>query len=188
MYDSRLGIENAVGCHHRDGRTLGVGEDFGFTILDFIIRALSVQINAEPAGGVHATHLLVEVQVNFFVDHLQGAADGHDRAVCLQHAAIAAEHAHTGANGRLSQVNRRNVAFLKLLQRRAQFAAQLVHQIPAGRLRCILRTLAADQNDGGGKGVGALGNRAHTSFCSHGPSTSNGKTSVNHGTEHGFPA
>ena len=88
MDDARLGVQNAVGCHHGNGGALGVGEDLRLAVFDVVVGTLGVQINAEPAGGIHAAHLLVEVQVNFFVDDLQGASDGHDRAVCLQHAAM----------------------------------------------------------------------------------------------------
>ena len=44
--------------------TFGSGQNLCFAILDVIERILGIQVHAEPAGGVHVAHLLVEVQVD----------------------------------------------------------------------------------------------------------------------------
>ena len=141
--------------HHRDGGTLGICKDLRLAILDVVVGALRIEIHAEPAGGIQTADLLVEVQIHFFVDDLQGTTDGHNRAICLKHPAVAAKYTHARTNGRLRQVHRRNVARLQLLQSGAQFPAKLTDQIAARCLRSILGTFAADQDNGGGKGISA---------------------------------
>ena len=148
MDDAALGIENAMRSHHGDGGTFGGGQNLRFAVLDIVEGVLGVQVHAEPAGGVHVAHLLVEVQVNFLVDDFQGAAHWHGRTVCLQHLLEAGEYPHAGADGRLCQVHRGDVAGLQLLQSRPQLPAQRVDEVPPGGLGCIRRPLAADQNNG----------------------------------------
>ena len=174
--------------HHRDGGALGICKDLCLAILDVVVGALGIEIHAEPAGGIQTADLLVEVQIHFFVDDLQGASHAHHRTICLKNPTVAAKYTHARANGRLRQVHRRNVARLQLLQSGAQFPAQSRNQIAARCLRRIFRTLAAHQNDGGGESIGALSNRSNTSFCSHWPCSCNRKTCIYNCTEHGLPA
>ena len=75
MDDAALGVENAMRSHHGDGGTFGSGQNLCFAILDVIERILGIQVHAEPAGGVHVAHLLVEVQVDFLIDDFQCASN-----------------------------------------------------------------------------------------------------------------
>ena len=181
MHNACFRIQNAVRSHHRDGGALGICEDLCLAILDVVVGALGIEVHAEAAGGIQTADLLVEVQIHFLIDDLQGAAHAHHRTICLKHPAVAAEHAHAGADGRLRQVHRRNVARLQLLQSGAQFPAQSRNQIAARCLRRIFRTLAAHQDDGGGESIGAVAYHSPSTLCPHRPSTSNRKSGIDYG-------
>ena len=144
MDDAALGVENAMRSHHGDGCAFGGGQNLCFAILDVVEGILGVQVYTEPAGGIHVAHLFVEVQVNFLVDDFQGAAHRHGRPIGLQHLLEAGEYPHAGADGRLGQVHRGDVAVLKFFQSRTQLPAKDVDEIASGGLRRVFRTLAAD--------------------------------------------
>ena len=167
---------------------LGTGQHIGLAELHIVEGELGVEIHAEAAFGIERAVLLGVVQVEFGVDGLQGTAHVHGRTVGLQHAAVAGIHAHARAYGGLRHIHRGNVAGLELFQGRAQFALEFGHKGTPRARRRIFRPLAADQNDGGGKGVGVHTHRAVRLLSAKRPSTGNGKTSLNNAGKHGFPA
>ena len=75
--------------------------------------------------------------------------------VGVQHLGVAGVDRHARADGRLRQVNRRDVATLQVSQGHWQFRFEGRNELAAGGHRGVRRALAADQDDAGGEGVGA---------------------------------
>ena len=186
--DALFGAQHAFcrQCCHRG--VFGACQRICIAKADVVKGVLSVQIYTKTAVGIQLAVLLVKVHIQLLIDDLQRTAHGHGGTVCFQHAGIAGVHAHAGANGRLRQVHRRNVAFLQFLQSRTQFPLQFRNQAAAGSLRGIRRALAAHQHNGGRKRIGAGRNGAVCHFGAHGPCASNGKACLDDSAEHGFPA
>ena len=84
-YDTFACVECTLGRKAVDGSVLGTGENVRLTELDFIERALGVQVHAEAAVTVEVAVLVGEVQVQFLIDNLQRGSDSHLGTISLEH-------------------------------------------------------------------------------------------------------
>src|SRR5205823_5970022 len=120
------------------------------------------------------------------IDELQRRAHAHRRAVGLEHLAIAREDGHAWANGRLRQVDGRDVAVLKPLQRTGQLALEGVQELTACRERCASGTRAANEDDGGSQRTYVLLKRTYE-LTAYRPRTCYHETRPKQALQHGLP-
>jgi hypothetical protein len=95
---------------------------------------------------------------------------------------------HPRTDGRLRQVDRRNVGALQRRQRRRQFGFERVDKLAAGGDGRIRRTGPADQHDAGGEGVGALPKDTVSQLRAHGPGAGDSEAGLDDRFQEGFPA
>jgi hypothetical protein len=69
-----------------------------------------------------------------------------------------------------------------------QFGLEGGDEIAAGGGGCVGGSLAADEDDAGGEGVGARADHAVAQFGAHRPGAADGETGFDHRSEEGVPA
>ena len=116
MHHTLFGVQHPIRPQLVHAGVLRPRQHVCLTELDVVECTLCVQLHAETALLVKLAVLLVEVQIQLLIDDLQRRADAHGRAVRLKNLGIAGIGPHAGADGRLRQVHRGNVAGLELLQ------------------------------------------------------------------------
>ena len=124
-------------------------------------RPLAPGARREEVAAEARRRVEVVVAVEQAVDLLDGIVHGHPRAVRVADDRILRVDLHSRANGRLRKVHRRDgrrlaVQTLHVAQRVRHRLLQFVKKRAPLRLRRVRVPLAANENDGGSKGVGAM--------------------------------
>ena len=117
------------------------------------------------AVGVEVAFLLGQRLIESLVDERQRLAHGERLALGVEHLGVAGIDRHARADGRLRQIHRRDVAALKMGERRGQLGLERGDELAARGGGRIGRARAADEDDAGGEGVGV---RCRSSGC-HAP-------------------
>ena len=148
-------LQHAGLLHAVHAGAFGAGQRVGFAESAFGPAVLLEPVQAELGVGVEI------VLGEEAVDELEGGADAHRRAVGFQHGGVFGEDRHARADDGLRKVHRGDGrtlvarAFGHLVERLGQHAVQLADELAAGDGRRVGWALAADEDDAGGKGVGA---------------------------------
>ena len=171
---------------HRD--VLSRGQGVCHTKGQRVHAKLLVEGHTEAALAIDVAVLLAHEGIELAVDGLQGRTHRHRSAIGVQHLRITRENSHARADSRLGKVDRGNIGGLQGLEGTRQLAAQLVGELAARADRRVIPTLAADEDNGGGKGVGAVADCPSRFFSTHRPCARNGKTRIDYGSEHSLPA
>ena len=107
------------------------------------------------AVGVEVAFLLGQRLVEGLVDERQRLAHRERLALGVEHLGVAGVDRHAGADGRLRQIHRRDVAALQVSERHGQLGLERGDELaPRGGGR-VGGARAADEDDAGGEGVGS---------------------------------
>ena len=109
-----LRCENARLDHARDTGVLGLGKRLRHTIFALIEARLLEPRERPAAVGVEVALLLGQRLVESLVDKRQCFAHRERFALGVEHFRVAGIDSHAGADGRLRQVHRRDIAALKM--------------------------------------------------------------------------
>ena len=109
-------------------------------------------------------------------------------ALGVEHLGVAGVDRHARADGRLRQVNRRDVATLQVSQGHRQFRFEGRNELAAGGHRRVRRARAADQDDAGGEGVGSDANHAPAALRAHRPRAGDRRSRTDHRIQKSLPA
>ena len=184
-----LRFEDAGLDHAGDARVLGLGELFGHAVLA-LGEARLLEPGQRPAAvGVEVALLFGQRLVERLVDERQRLAHGERLALRVEHLGVARVDRHARADGRLREVDRRDVAALKMGERRGQFGLERGDELAACGSGCVRRRACGRR--------GRCWRRARWSpvpacgswlLSSHGPRAADGEARADHRIEEGLPA
>ena len=155
-YLAALRGEDARLDHSGDAGVLGRGERLGDTVLALGEARLLEPRQRPAAVGIEVTLLLGQHFVEDLVDECQRLAHRQSFALGVEHAGVARVDRHAGADGRLRQVHRGDVAVLEVDERVGQLGLEGVEELAARGGGCVRSAWTADEDDAGGEGVGSM--------------------------------
>ena len=103
-----------------DGNVLSASKHVGFSEFNGVKGFLRIKIDTEAALAIELAILVAKVRIDLLVDKLQRCTHRHGATVGLEHLAVARINTDTGANSRLSKVNRRDIRRTKFIERGSQ--------------------------------------------------------------------
>ena len=174
--------------HTTDAGVLGLRQRLGHAVLTLSEARLLEPRQRPAAVRVEVALLLGQRLVERLVDERQRLTHRNRLALGVEHLRVAGVDRHARADGRLRKIHRRDIAALQMGERHGQLGLKRGHEIATSGGRCIGSVRAADKDDAGGEGVGALSDHSTVVFCPHRPGAGDGEAGFDNGGQEGVPA
>lgn len=155
-----FGFEDSGFYEALDAGVFGFGEGFGIPILAGVELVLFVPGEGPAGVAVKFPFLFGEVFVEELVNELEGGADAEGGAVVFEDGGILGVDGHAGADAGLGEVYGGDVALLEGFEGGGELAFEFGEELAAGGFGGVGGAGAADEDDGGGEGVGTICNHA----------------------------
>ena len=153
------------------------------------VKPILLEPRQRPAAvGIEVAFLLGQRLVERLVDERQRLAHRERLALGVEHLRVAGIDRHAGADSRLRQIHRRDIAACRWASATGNSALSAVTNSRRVAVGASRRAWAADENDAGCEGVGFRCPHAAWPFGPHGPSAADGEPCADNGIKERLPA